>query len=127
MKAKPFKHQNVVFAEDQPEYKQLPALRLKTNEGQVIFCMGLSFWERMRVLILGEVWVTILSFNKALSPSFISTNKKDHYSHPDFKINQFKQFFDLGAYIYLKTNLKKIPKWSPVDDKIYKSIHVSSN
>ena len=38
MKPVEFKHQNVVFAKDQPEYQPLPALRLDTPEGEVISC-----------------------------------------------------------------------------------------
>ena len=83
MKALKFKDQNTVFAEDQPEYTPLPALKIEGNEGHVVFCMGLSFWERIRVLFLGKIWVSLMTFNKPLTPSFFSTNKKNCYS---FKI-----------------------------------------
>ncbi|MEE9451072.1 MAG: hypothetical protein V3V72_13565 [Ignavibacteriaceae bacterium] len=85
MKALNFKHQTVVFAEDQPGYLPLPALKLEGKEGYVIFCRGLTFWERLRVLFLGKIWVSLMTFNKPLTPSFLSTNRKDCYSHPDDK------------------------------------------
>ena len=83
MKALNFKHQTVVFAENQPQYTPLPALKLETKEGEVIFCMGLSFWERLRVLFLGKIWVSLMMFGNDLTPSFHSTRRKDVYSHPD--------------------------------------------
>ena len=108
MKAKEFKHQNVVFAENQPEYTPLPSLktqvpRLDINDpsGHVVFCMGLTFKERIRVLFLGEIWVSLMTFGK-LTPSFHTTNKREVYYHPDFEISEFRKFIDLGAIIYFK-------------------------
>ena len=83
MKAKEFKYQNTVFAEGQPEYTPLPALKLEGKEGHVIFCMGLTFWERIRVLFLGKIWVSLMTFNKPLTPSYFSTKRKNVFSHPD--------------------------------------------
>lgn len=77
MRAKEFPEHNVVFAKDQPEYLPLPAYRSYSQEGEVIFCMGLSFRERLRVLLNGEIWVSLMTFNKPLTPSFHSTKKSD--------------------------------------------------
>ena len=111
MKAKNFKHQNVVFAKHQPEYKPLPALRvtvprLKLGDpsGHVVFCMGLSFWERVRVrvLFLGHIWVSLMTFG-ALTPSYHTTHRKEMYSIPwdsASKLRKLRLFFDLGAIIY---------------------------
>ena len=108
MKAKKFKHQNVVYAENQPEYTPLPCLKVTVPhleigdpQGHVVFCMGLSFKERLRVLFFGQIWVSLMTFD-ALTPSFFSTYRKDVYHHPDFEINQFRRFIDLGAFIYFK-------------------------
>lgn len=79
MKPVKFKGQNTVFAENQPEYTPLPALRLDTDDGQVVTCWEMSFSERIRVLFTGRVWVSLLSFNKPLTPSFLSTKKTDHF------------------------------------------------
>jgi hypothetical protein len=78
-----FKHSNVTFAKDQPEYNQLPALRLDTPQGEVISCWKLSFRERIKVLFTGIVWMSLMSFNKALTPSILTTRRKDVYSHDD--------------------------------------------
>ena len=74
-----FKDQNTTFAEHQPEYQPLPALRIDSKKGEVISCWRLSFIERLRVLVFGRVWLSLMSFNKPLTPSFLSTNKKGVY------------------------------------------------
>lgn len=96
MKPIKFKHQNIVFAKDQPEYNQLPALKLDSPRGEVISCWKLSFKERVKVLFLGRIWLSIMSFNKPLTPTFLSVNRKDVYSHEDDKktmLSKIKKFF----------------------------------
>lgn len=83
MKPVNFKHQNVVFAKYQPEYQPLPALKLDTPQGEVISCWQMSFKERIKVLFTGKVWLSFCSFNKPLTPSYMSTNRKNVYSYPD--------------------------------------------
>lgn len=83
MKPVEFKHQNIVFAKDQPEYQPLPALKINSPTGEVISCWKLSFSERIKVLFLGRVWLSLMSFNKPLTPSFMSVNRKEVFSHPD--------------------------------------------
>ena len=87
MKPVEFKHQNTVFAKDQPEYQPLPALVLDSPIGEVISCWKLSFRERLRVLFLGRIWVSLASFKKPLTPSYLATNRKEVYSHPDDTIS----------------------------------------
>lgn len=72
-----FKHQNVVFAENQPEYKPIPALRLDTKEGEVISCWGISLRERLTILFTGKIWLSLMMFGEPLTPSFMSTRQKD--------------------------------------------------
>lgn len=92
MKPVKFKHSNVTFAKDQPEYQPLPALKLDTPEGEVISCWQMSFKERVKVLFTGKIWVSLMSFNKPLTPSYISVNRKDVYSHPDDIVKKFLKF-----------------------------------
>ena len=75
MKPIEFKEQNIVFAKDQPEYNPLPAFR--DEKGEVITCWNLTFRERLRVLFSGKIWLSLLSFNKPLTPSFMTTKKND--------------------------------------------------
>jgi len=77
MKSIKFKEQNVVFAEDQPEYLPLPAFKDKNNNGIVVFCEYLTFLERVRVLFTGKIWVSMMTFNKPLTPNYFSTKKSD--------------------------------------------------
>jgi hypothetical protein len=90
MRPIPFKHQNIVFAKDQPQYLPLPALRLDTPEGHVITCWRMSFPERVKVMFTGVVWMNMLSFNKPLTPSLLSVRRKDLYSHPDDRKKKFR-------------------------------------
>lgn len=78
-----FKHQNVVFAENQPEYMPLPALKLFDPQGTVVTCWKLSFTERIKLLFTGRVWLSLLTFNQPLTPSYMSVNRKDVYVHAD--------------------------------------------
>ena len=77
MKPVKFKEQNVTFAENQPEYIPLPAHKVDEPEGRVISCWQLSFKERIKMLFSGKLWVTLLSFNKPLTPSNFTVYKKD--------------------------------------------------
>ena len=78
MKPIEFKEQNVVYAKDQPEYMPLPAHKVKDSpRGEVISCWNLSLIERLRILFTGKIWVCLLSFNKALTPSFLTTKKSE--------------------------------------------------
>jgi len=102
MKPVEFEHQNIVFAKDQPEYQPLPALRIDSPEGEVISCWKMSFKERMKVLFFGRVWVSLMSFNKPLTPSYISVNRKDVYSHPADSVRWHKLFLARLRKSFLK-------------------------
>lgn len=72
-----FPESNTVYAENQPEYHQLPALKVEGPMGEVISCWKLSFRERLRILFFGKLWVCLCSFGKPLTPSFFTTKKND--------------------------------------------------
>lgn len=76
MKPTKFKEQNVVYAENQPEYTPLPALKINSENQEVISCWKLSFKERIEVLFLGRIWLSLLTFGKPLTPSFLASRKK---------------------------------------------------
>ena len=79
MKPIKFKHSNVVYAEDQPQYQPLPALKIQSEEGEVITCWKLTFFERIKILFTGKMWMSLMSFNNPLTPSYLSVNRKDVY------------------------------------------------
>lgn len=65
-----FPEQTVVYAKDQPEYLPLPAH--KTDDGEVTSCWGMTWGERLRVLVTGRIYFTNLTFNRALQPQRVS-------------------------------------------------------
>ena len=77
MKPKKFKEHNVIFAKNQPEYRQLPAFKNDSEKGEVVTCWELSFIERLRVLFFGEVWMNMLTFHRPLTPTLLTTKKSD--------------------------------------------------
>ncbi len=77
MKPVKFKEHNVVYAENQPEYTPLPALKVKSESGEVIACWELSFRERIKLLFTGKLWSCILTFNGALAPSYFTVHKSE--------------------------------------------------
>ena len=66
MKPIKFKEANVTYAENQPEYIPLPAH--KTAGGEVISLWGLTWRERIRLFFTGKLWLSVLTFNRALQP-----------------------------------------------------------
>ena len=87
MKPIKFKEQNVTYAENQSEYLPLPALKVKSDKGEVISCWQLNIIERLRLLLTGKLWVCLLSFNKPLTPSFFTTKKSELINPPLKRIN----------------------------------------
>ena len=83
MKPIEFKHTNKVYAKDQPQYQPLPALELET--GEVIACWKGNLLERLVFLFTGKMWVSLSMFGRPLTPSFVSVNRKEIYSHSDDK------------------------------------------
>lgn len=77
MKPINFPEANIVFAKDQPEYLPLPAYKNKSDLGEVVSCWELTLIERLRLLITGKLWVSLLTFNKPLTPTFFTTIKEE--------------------------------------------------
>lgn len=69
MKPIEFEQANITFAEDQPEYQPLPAyIETASNDGLVVSCWSLSFYERLKVLFGGKIWLMQYTFFKPLQP-----------------------------------------------------------
>jgi len=62
-----FKYQNVVYAENQPEYLPLPAHR--NDEGTVTSCWKLNLWERLLILFTGKIWWSVMTFGDPQLPA----------------------------------------------------------
>lgn len=61
-----FKEADILFGKDQPKYKPLPAYRC--DDGEVISCWGVGWFERLQVLFTGRVWVSVLSGGGPIQP-----------------------------------------------------------
>jgi hypothetical protein len=79
MKPVEFPQQNVVFAKDQPEYLPLPAF--KTHDGEVTSCWGMTWRERLRVLLTGRIYISNLTFNHPLQPQIVTTVPPEPPTH----------------------------------------------
>ena len=77
MKPITFPEQTTIFAENQPQYTPLPAFKSGEPEGHVISCWKLSFKERIRLLITGKIWMSLMMFGEDLTPSLLTTKKSD--------------------------------------------------
>ena len=77
MKPIKFKEANCTYAENQPEYLPLPVFKDTGKDGSVISCWQLSFKERIRILIKGSLWLSIMTFNKPLQPLYLTTKKSE--------------------------------------------------
>ena len=76
MKLIEFPEQTVVIAKDQPEYNPLPAHVFPGDQqGRIAFCWKLRWWERLAVLVRGEIWSEVLTFKQPLQPQLLSVEK----------------------------------------------------
>lgn len=60
----------VVYAKDQPEYNPLPALRFE--DGTIVTRWRMSWRERLAAFLRGDVYLSVLTFNKPLQPVRLS-------------------------------------------------------
>ena len=63
--------EETVFARDQPDYNALPAYR--TEDGMVVSRWKLTWRERLRVALRGNIWTSVLTFNRPLQPMKLDT------------------------------------------------------
>ena len=72
MKPVEFPECNVTFAEDQPEYLPLPTF---TDGTQTVSCWKMTWWERIKVLITGKIWLMQMNFGQPLQPQLPCVDK----------------------------------------------------
>jgi len=63
--------ETTTYAKNQPEYLPLPAIRL--NDGIVVTRWGLTWRERLRVLLGGSMWLVVKTFHRPLQPVLLTT------------------------------------------------------
>lgn len=64
-----------VYAKNQPEYNPLPCHR--SEDGTVLTRWKLTWRERWRVLISGDVYLFVSTFNRPLQPLLMQTEKPE--------------------------------------------------
>lgn len=63
----------IIYAKDQPEYRPLPIY--KNEDGFVLSRWHLTWKERFLVLLRGDIYLSILTFNKPLQPIKVDIEK----------------------------------------------------
>ena len=61
-----------VFGEGQPQYQPLPALRCNDEAHTVVSRWRLTFAERIRVAIFGDIWLSLMTFGQPIQPSLLT-------------------------------------------------------
>lgn len=61
----------VIYAKDQPEYTPLPVW--KGPDGLRVSCWKLTWRERLEVLLIGRLWLSIRTFDHPLQPVKLET------------------------------------------------------
>lgn len=64
----------VTFAKDQPEYLPLPALVMAGSDRRVISRWRMTWRERLRVFLTGDLFLSQLTFWQRLQPVKLSTS-----------------------------------------------------
>ena len=86
MKPIKFRGFSGVYAENQPEYGNLPFLTLygDGDSREVVTCWRPTLCERIKVLFTGRVWVDVMTFGGPLQPLIVS-------GHKTFKIEKVEK------------------------------------
>lgn len=71
-----FEEANAAWGAGQKEYRPLPAHKVPGDpQGQTVFCWKLGLRERLRVLVTGCIWHSVLTFKLPLQPQMLSVEK----------------------------------------------------
>ncbi len=70
-----FPEAKYVLAKDQPQY--LPLAVVMAADGTVASCWRLTFWERVKLLWTGRVWVEVMTFHNGFPPIKPSIDRPD--------------------------------------------------
>jgi len=95
MKAKEFKEQNLIIAEDQKEYENLPAFA--QQNGILTYCMELTDEEIKKTSAENEVNITVLNFGGPVQPMAVSVHKPKFPVLPNIKTESNAKTWELEA------------------------------
>ena len=85
MKPIKFKGCNIEFAKNQPPYLPLPACRIQDRNSTVVCCWQASFLERIKILLSGKLYLSMLSFGKPLTPNRVYAENPIKYFKEEIK------------------------------------------
>jgi hypothetical protein len=68
-----FEGQTDVIAKHQPQYRPIPAHL--SEDGVMTCCWALTWRERFTLLIRGQLWHQVMTFNKPLQPQSLTAAK----------------------------------------------------
>lgn len=63
----------IIIAEHQDEYGNLPALHVEN--GIIVTRWHLSFWERLKMLVSGDVYLWVWTFGRPIQPMTMEVEK----------------------------------------------------
>ncbi len=72
-----YKLPETVYGTTQEQYLDLPAY--KDEQGTVLTRWRLSFMERIKLLFVGNLYVSLMTFNKPLQPIKLSLEKPNRF------------------------------------------------
>jgi hypothetical protein len=85
---------SVIFAKDQPQYLQLPA---NTNGHQVETKWKLSLRERVKCVLTGNLYLTLMTFGQPLQPIRLSVLRDPDDSDPYIEQCGANEFSEVKA------------------------------
>lgn len=64
----------VVYAKNQKEYLPLPALVENSVNGHVVTRWKLDWKERLKIVLFGNLWLTLITFHQPLQPVILTAD-----------------------------------------------------
>lgn len=72
-----FPQATITAAKDQPEYQPLPMCLSGHDDGCMATCWKLTWWERIKLLWRGVIWIEVLTFHRGIPPQRPSVDPPD--------------------------------------------------
>ena len=128
MKPVEFPEQNCIYAKSQKEYLPLPAYEME--DGTVISCWKVSWAERIKILINGKIWLSILTFLKPLQPQRMQVESPFSVKEVKEKPHAYLCFRHGGSDACEKSNLQygfKCPRCVSENTELMKNLLLSKS
>lgn len=63
------------IAKNQPQYRPLPCQELHDPNDTVLICWRLSLWERIKIMLTGNLWQYALRFGNPMMPQTLTVSR----------------------------------------------------